>query len=680
MNKTNNPSYFKYINGIRAIAILLIVLFHFSINNSHFELITPFKKGYLGVEIFMVIMGFLFIRGVKENPPTNFLHFITKKAKRILLPLSFVILITSTVCFLVIDSEQGVNIFRTGLTALLSISNYELAITTSDYFASNAALNALLHTWYTSFAVQFFIIAWIFYFISTKVSKKTYITFIFIISILSFICSKSSGVISIANELKLPSEIVTCLTSYYGTFPRLWIPIAGCSIIFLPNTSYTYLRNFFVLLGTGMIIAPLFLTLKSYDNILVTVGTILVIRYAQQTITEKILNARLLQKVGKLSFSIFLIHMPVVAFYRLFFIQAPNIIITSILLVLIFLLSHFFHKYIETYKGKVSIFYRYVPVISLVFCLVGVTIKKQRTFPLTAAQPAFFTLRNDPELLVGFNQEKIPYRAAWVSHETNYNPELHQKKIPFTQLGSNNDANFLLIGDSHAGAYIVGLDEICKDNDISGIALNSLLLPFYNRRYVVSDPGFCLNKEKYDAFFFWLSKHPELKTVILAFSYAWADTYLEEDWSGKHIGINSEGNIKSIRPFLQQLKDMNREVIVYAPLPRFKENNMFKIARYLRHIHWAENMLKDEYSCTQEEFEKRWGAMIKIVKDMEREGLCHIVNPSPILLKDDTYYAIFQNEIIFFDSNHISANTSRKIAKYLEPAILQYLKPQNHIK
>ncbi len=678
MSDINKPTYMKHLNGMRGIAILLVVLFHFSINNSSFDCLEPLKKGYLGVEIFMVIMGYLFVTGLQGNAPASFFRFITKKAKRILLPLSFVILFTVTACFMFLDAEQNFTTYRTGLTALLSVSNYELAITTSDYFASNAALNPFLHTWYTSFAIQFFVIAYIFYLISTKVSQRTYMALVTFVAVLSFICAKSTALISMANAIHVPSKIITCLTSYYATFPRLWITIAGCGIIFLPKTSSSRSRNALVLLGVGMIIAPLFLTLKSYDNILVTIGSAILIFYTPGTLMEKALNSRCLQWLGKFSFSIFLIHMPVVAFYRLLFIQAPNLIISLILIVLIFLLAWVFHKYVESYKGKAACFYRYVPLLPLLICLIGVVSKKRNPFPHTDAQPAVFILSDNAELRAGFDQENIPYRAAWRSHETVSNDAVHQKKTPFTQLGNSHQADFVLIGDSHAHAYVIGLHELCQKHNLNGVALNALMLPFTNRRYIHSDPGFCLDKDKYQAFFSWLAEHPELETVIIAFSYAWADMYLEEDWDGTYIGIHADENIKSIRPFLQKLKELHRNVIVFAPLPRFKENNMYKISRHLQRHRWAEDILRDEYSCTQEAHQKRWGSMIDIVQSFEQEGLCHLIDPTPALLRDHSYYAIYKDEIIFFDSNHITAKTSRDIAKHLEQTLLQHLRKDKH--
>ena len=139
-SKESNAGFLMYLGGLRGVAILMIVLFH----------LVPeyFSQGFLGVEIFLVISGYLLFRGWKEEQPFRLWEFIQKKIVRIVPLLSVLVLVSVIVfAFIALDGNSVRMLGRSALFSLLGVSNVYYAQAYSDYFAPGANLNPLLHTW-----------------------------------------------------------------------------------------------------------------------------------------------------------------------------------------------------------------------------------------------------------------------------------------------------------------------------------------------------------------------------------------------------------------------------------------------------------------------------------------------------------------------------------------------------
>tara|TARA_A100001015_G_scaffold49848_1_gene54971 strand:+ start:50 stop:574 length:525 start_codon:yes stop_codon:yes gene_type:complete len=143
--------YRSEIDGLRALAVFPVVFFH-----AEFEL---FRGGYVGVDIFFVISGYLItsliLKDIKNN---NFslLNFYERRARRILPALFLIFFFISILSFLFLTRSELSGYFKSLISSLFFYSNFYFW-KASPYFESTADSQPLLHTWSLSIEEQFYI-------------------------------------------------------------------------------------------------------------------------------------------------------------------------------------------------------------------------------------------------------------------------------------------------------------------------------------------------------------------------------------------------------------------------------------------------------------------------------------------------------------------------------------------
>src|SRR5690606_4250704 len=142
----------KDINGLRAIAVVSVVLFHFGV--------TGFSGGFVGVDIFFVISGFLMTgivaRGFeKEN--FSFINFYLARARRIIPALFFLTVVLLTLGYIYLSPIDYTGLAREVDRSLLFLSN-NYFYKKSGYFDPNSHERLLLHTWSLSVEWQFYML------------------------------------------------------------------------------------------------------------------------------------------------------------------------------------------------------------------------------------------------------------------------------------------------------------------------------------------------------------------------------------------------------------------------------------------------------------------------------------------------------------------------------------------
>ena len=316
----------NHIQALRGFAVFIVFLYH-----TNLEI---FKNGYLGVDIFFVISGFvitsrLFIN-LNDNQ-INILEFYINRLKRILPNLFFIVLVTYF--FYLLLGPSDFSLFNETIFALIGISNLYYINYSKDYF-ENIFVDPLGHTWSLGVEEQFYILFPLMIFISLRYFSKNLIFLKLIILVLL-----SISLFFFIHYLKINEQF-----AFYFSPLRFWEFLFGSLLYFLQKN--TLKSNFFFIFSILiLIIIFLYGHYFSYfiKNILVVITTLIYIATYRNL---DFINIKKLITFGNISYSFYLWHLPVIFFAELYIINIYNIHI-FFSFILTTLLSLFTYKYIE---------------------------------------------------------------------------------------------------------------------------------------------------------------------------------------------------------------------------------------------------------------------------------------------------------------------------------------------
>jgi len=304
----------REIDGLRALAILPVLFYHAGFG--------AVDGGFFGVDIFFVISGFLItgiiVNELKTKNSFSIVGFYERRARRIMPALFTVMLTMIPVAWFLMFSEQ----YKTFVESLTSInffvSNY-FFLGKSGYFDPNIDLNPMLHTWSLAIEEQFYLFFPLILWALWKLVKERYwVALLSVIAVASLIWAN-------INWYNDPTS------NFYLLQFRAWELIAGAvAAIHLSKREKPYSKQWPSLIGLGLIalaiVGPWRMVGKALDDFphpgLITmipvVGTVLVLLFAGTgTLANRILSWKLFVGVGLISYSAYLWHQPIFAFFRI---------------------------------------------------------------------------------------------------------------------------------------------------------------------------------------------------------------------------------------------------------------------------------------------------------------------------------------------------------------------------
>ena len=292
--------YRPEIDGLRAFAVVAVIINHFN------KGILP--NGYLGVDIFFVISGFVITSSLYQRPSRNFKDFISgfyeRRIKRLVPALSVFIIITSlAICLF--DQTPGFSL-KTGITSLFGLSNIFLLQRSTDYFAESTELNVFTHTW------------------SLGVEEQFYIIFPLLVWFSGFGRQTNNGarnLFLIVVTLTIPSLIgflylyPTNQPAAYFLMPtRFWEMAAGC-LLFIGLEKRKSIEEFLEKVPPILLLASIlgamylpksFATTSTVTVVLLTL--VLIISLKKETTLYKFLTNSTIVYIGLISYSLYLWH------------------------------------------------------------------------------------------------------------------------------------------------------------------------------------------------------------------------------------------------------------------------------------------------------------------------------------------------------------------------------------
>ena len=335
--------YRSEIDGLRAIAVISVLVYHAKISILNYEIL---KGGFLGVDIFFVISGYLITSIIfRELITTNsfsFSYFYERRVRRILPALIFVMITILPLAWIYLLPNNFIDFSKSILYSIGFSSNYYFYSSGQIYGAESGLLKPFLHTWSLSVEEQFYILFPILLLILFKYFRKYLIhTLIFLFLVSLFLAEWSSKNYQWLNFYFLPT--------------RAWELLAGSILGFFEVTKGQRSNNkiFNLLLpttGAILIIHSIFFfddkILNSFYTLIPVVGTCLIIWFSNKNdFIIKILSTKLFVGIGLISYSLYLWHYPIFAFGRITqFTQGSlfNKITVVFVVIILSVISYFF--------------------------------------------------------------------------------------------------------------------------------------------------------------------------------------------------------------------------------------------------------------------------------------------------------------------------------------------------
>jgi peptidoglycan/LPS O-acetylase OafA/YrhL len=333
LKKLDTPRKYKYrpeIDGLRAIAVLPVIFFHFGI----------MPNGYLGVDVFFVISGYL-ITGIiyKQilNNSFSIKNFYIKRTRRILPLVSFICLIALIIGVFTMLPDDLENLSQSIIATNFFSNNILQILTTKNYWDVVNEFKPLMHTWSLAIEEQYYL----FYpFLFLLIGKKR---------------------ISWLLPILVTSTIISIIL-YFSDFPEYQkfyllqyrffeLSIGGIAAIVFFGKTIKHSFNWLVIISLCSLLVVNFDFLSDSIKLLLSViltVLVLISNNSNRKISKILLENNVFILIGKISFSLYMWHQIVLAFARYFVFKELNAINLSIAFIITFALSYLSYKFIET--------------------------------------------------------------------------------------------------------------------------------------------------------------------------------------------------------------------------------------------------------------------------------------------------------------------------------------------
>lgn len=435
--------YRPEIDGLRAIAVMPVVFFHAGIE--------IFSGGYVGVDIFFVISGYLITSIIISELSVkkfSLLGFYERRARRILPALFFMMAVCLPFAWYLFLPHE----LKGFSQSLVAVSTYTANIyfwISTGYFEIAAELRPLLHTWSLAVEEQFYFLFPILILIGIRWGKKFILFSIIFVALLSLLLAQY------LSDAK-PSF------AFYLLPTRIWELLVGALIAFYFEYRQDLVRKRIInelgsLVGLCLIAYAIFFFDKqtpfpSFYAVIPVLGAALIIVYANKdTLFGKMLSFKLIVSLGLISYSLYLWHQPVLAFARAF--SGNELTISSLvfLATLVFLVAYFSWKYVERpFRNNKKFTRKQVLLYSFIASgfFIGIGLVGQFT-------NGFLT--KDQAAVLAYNEYDSETEEIGLTGNCFWGPEDGPEKFTNQCISKNTGESVLIWGDSHAAGLAFGL-------------------------------------------------------------------------------------------------------------------------------------------------------------------------------------------------------------------------------
>lgn len=645
--------YRPEIDGLRAIAVLSVILYHAGLNS--------FSGGFVGVDIFFVISGYLITNIIYDELAVSrfsIRSFYERRARRILPALFIVSLVCIPFAWFWMPPNE-LKDFSQSLVAVATFTSNILFWQESGYFAASAELKPLLHTWSLAVEEQFYI-----FYPPLLLALIVFLPKALVLVIISGLLMS----LGLANW----ASLIHPTANFYLPFSRGWELGAGALIAIhmhrlrirsmLPESRDSSfgvprpvgtIRELTGAIGLGFIGYAIFAFDKttpypSLWTLIPVVGTALIILatgsspsaapsafpFPKKILIGRLLSLRILVGIGLISYSAYLWHHPLFAFARIYLVEGVSVEVYLALMIASLTFGVISYKYIEKpFRGN-TLSSRSFLLISVFFACLLILVG----FSLPEINSLRFNDSQKSVLAEGANNREVMANSAYDRKGC----FIDQNQDAYDLIKNNcvhrsEKSRLIIFGDSEAAHLLDGMISVFKSKDVMQFTQAGCRAINYSTNHA---------RCKYFYNLFVSDIIPQLTkddTVIL--SSNWFNTYEE-------VG-DSEFRAR-LAKILSSLRQSTKEIYVFTSAPGFFRDPYGilatkKITNAAGGVYLKSQPTEASDSLIEEVAEKVGVSSFNVAKQIcANEGMC--------LFKDSNNY-------LYFDRGHFSFYGSRYIAR-----------------
>lgn len=543
--RLNKSDYRPDIDGLRAIAVLAVVIFH------AFPSLIP--GGFVGVDIFFVISGFLISKHIWEELDAGVFSikiFYARRVRRIFPALGAVLLACVLIGWVILTPNEYEQLGKHIVAGAAFISNI-IFWKESGYFDNAAVTKPLLHLWSLGIEEQFYIVWPLFLAFSWRYTRHISWALLGVLG-----ASLTYSMIVVRHDVA---------ADFYSPLIRFWELALGAALAYISpqkSTLSALAYSSISWIGLSLILSAFIILEPSYAfpgawALLPTLGAACLIYAGENTwLNRQILSHRLLVWVGLISYPLYLWHWPLLSFTQIMESETPSIEVRLWLVTTSFVLAWLTYKFIERPIRARSRSRNIILMLCLAMFLLGVTgliVKKMDGFK----SRQFSILNGETSTIVlGADRGKLQNECGIA--------EPQKSIFQYCLKGSAEEPRYALLGDSKGEALFYGLVRESKP-DMSWMMIGTVYPP--ESDYEPDDQQQLKNRLALQA----VIHNPSIKVVVLAVALR---TIFPVNGDTGFIAINSASPTTKIAAYsqaIQQIEQVGKRAVFVIDNPTFPD-------------------------------------------------------------------------------------------------------------
>lgn len=598
----------------------------------------------------------------------SFPDFAKKRLCRLLPPLAAAVIAISVLSVSILPADEAITSLMAGRRALLASLNIYLDRSLSAYFSANTRYLPMMHLWYMGVILQcyavFALLFWLWR--VCRCGRRARLASLLVLAFLSLCVQFRWCIFELGGDIAYNSSI------YYWPLPRLWEFAMGAFAYLAVLRNGTTRHGWWGVLPLVLLLAACFFPLSVYSTRWAPLSVPLAFIVAVYG-SGSFLSSPGMQFIGRISFSIYLVHWPVICFAEYFFNTDISVLDLPWVLGLIFLLSLLLYHLVEKRRWNwwatvAAWFLTTLLITSVLKC--NRFLKRIHPLPdttemsqmagneLPAAAPCFFT--ETKGMIVntwGIGADKLPPLLWHMGRE-------------------EGTPNFVLMGDSHAKHFVEAFSWLGRQYGWSGLYLNTYFHPFWDSVKNDATPDQCSDEGRVKVILSWLRAHPELKVVIVG---QWWQCRMGRftRWNGTSVSKEDSPAARTagLRYMCAMLKACGKVPVLIAETPTLGTHSPARVRN--RFLLYGDFLCRsrDSVEYSYDEFLKKTAESQAMLQQLETEGACIVIHPETALFPNGLFKAWSGETLLLSDHNHLSLYGSLKALDSVSSELSDLLAP-----